>query len=687
MKFHIKYLLLICVLLAGASFNSAWADVYDLVTSAGDLTAGDIILIVDSKTDGSAKALSGYKSQASVTVSSSSITIATPGAESFTLGGNSSAGWSFKNTSNKYVSYSGSGTSLSETNSASGNALWTISINGTSNIATITVKGGNRMIRRYSTTDFRAYQNTSNGADVYIYKKRVNIPVTGISVSPTSTSVGVGGTVDLTATITPNNATDKAVTWTSSDETKATVSSSGVVTGVAAGDVTITATAHGDNTKTATCTITVTAKVPVTSVSLNKSSTDIYIGSTETLEATVSPNDATIKTISWESSNNSIATVENGVVTAVAVGTTTITAKSTDDPTKSASCAVTVSPIAVTGVTLNKTSIRLLKDATETLTATVSPANATNKTVTWTSSNEDVATVTSEGVVTAKAVGTATITVTTEDGSKTATCTVKVTDGSIDLTESGTITFNTFSQDLLGGSYASSTRNCNLTASDGNVYIWKEVNGIYQSGGWQLKASTGVATSPSIKSDYGFTISTTKKTNNVIISDGTNSGQNSLTTTKTNATITIMGDGTYAVFTAITITPLKPTRSVTFPDGDQEITVDGSTITKTATVSPMGTVTYSSSNTAVATVNSTTGEVTAVKGGSAVITATVAADDDYRESTGSYTVTVNKAATTLAFTNDEETVELVDGTATFTATATPADGSRTILILQMMRLL
>ena len=175
---------------------------------------------------------------------------------------------------------------------------------------------------------------------------------------------------------------------------------------------------------------TLTVKVPtvgVTGVTLNKSTLELIAGDTESLTATVAPSDATNKAVTWESNNTAAATVDaNGKVTAVAAGEATITVK-TKDGEKTAICTVTVkaATVAVTGVTLNKTELKLTTGDTETLTATVAPENATTKDVTWTTDNAAVATVTN-GVVTAVKAGTATITVTTADGGFTATCPVTV---------------------------------------------------------------------------------------------------------------------------------------------------------------------------------------------------------------------------------------------------------------------
>ena len=174
------------------------------------------------------------------------------------------------------------------------------------------------------------------------------IVVTGITLDKTTATVEEGATVTLTATVTPDNATDKTVTWSTSDETIATVSG-GLVTGVKAGEVTITAKA-GD--KSATCTVTVTAAatepevVPVTGVTLNQTAVTLDIDQSITLTATVAPENATNKAVTWASDKTDIATVDaNGKVTAVAAGTASITV-TTADGDKSTTCTVTVTAAA-----------------------------------------------------------------------------------------------------------------------------------------------------------------------------------------------------------------------------------------------------------------------------------------------------------------------------------------------------
>ncbi|MFT3869413.1 MAG: glycoside hydrolase family 48 protein [Nibricoccus sp.] len=175
-----------------------------------------------------------------------------------------------------------------------------------------------------------------------------NVPVTGVTVAPTSATVNLGSTTTLVATVSPSNATNKAVTWTSNNPAVASVSNSGVVTGSMAGSTMVTVTTQ-DGGFTASSAITVTnVVVPVTGVTVAPTSASVNVGATTTLTATVSPSNATNKTVTWSSSNTSVATVNSsGVVTGVAAGSATITA-TTQSGGFTASSAITVTPVATT---------------------------------------------------------------------------------------------------------------------------------------------------------------------------------------------------------------------------------------------------------------------------------------------------------------------------------------------------
>lgn len=250
------------------------------------------------------------------------------------------------------------------------------------------------------------------------------VEVASVAISQPSAEMEIGETLSLKATVSPSNASYNDITWTSTKPKVASVSNSGLVSAISEGNTTITVMAGG---KTASCSVTVVKGfVAVSTISLNKTSLELIEGDTETLTATVSPDDATEKTVSWTSSNDEVAKVKDGAITAVKEGNAIITAKAGD---KTATCSVSVSPktYPVSSVSLNLSSTELKVGMQLILTATVEPDNATNKNLSWQSSNESIATV-KDGVVSAIKEGETTITVTTEDGGKTASCIVIVKD-------------------------------------------------------------------------------------------------------------------------------------------------------------------------------------------------------------------------------------------------------------------
>ena len=166
------------------------------------------------------------------------------------------------------------------------------------------------------------------------------IPVSNVQISQSTVELTVGESTTLAATVKPDNATNKAVVWSSSNEAVATVKD-GVVKAVKAGSATITVKTE-DGGKTATCSVTVNEKVyPVESVSLDKTSLTLTEGDEATLSATMKPDNATNKAVVWSSSNEAVATVKDGVVKAVKAGSATITVK-TEDGGKTATCKIEV---------------------------------------------------------------------------------------------------------------------------------------------------------------------------------------------------------------------------------------------------------------------------------------------------------------------------------------------------------
>jgi len=251
--------------------------------------------------------------------------------------------------------------------------------------------------------------------------------VASVSVSPASASVSVGQTVQLAATpkdANGNPLTGRTVTWSSGNSGVATVSASGIVTGVSPGAATITAASEG---KSGTAAVTVSS-VPVASVAVSPTSASVSVGQTVQLAAT--PKDAngnplTGRTVTWSSGNTAVATVSaSGLVTGVSAGAATITAASEG---QSGSAAITVTSVPVASVAVSPASASVQTGQAVQLTATPKDANGnplSGRTIVWTSSNTAAATVNTSGRVTGVAAGSATITATSEGKSGTAAITV-----------------------------------------------------------------------------------------------------------------------------------------------------------------------------------------------------------------------------------------------------------------------
>ncbi|MDR1841162.1 MAG: Ig-like domain-containing protein [Holophagales bacterium] len=258
-------------------------------------------------------------------------------------------------------------------------------------------------------------------------------PATGVALNKTSASSMGGGDERLTATAAPA-AADQTVTWTSSNHAVASVAGNGdgTVVSVSPGTANITATTA--NGRFATCAVTVTRNnIVVTGVTVAPSSLTIYKSMVVPLMANVYPPNAPPSNpptpIIWSSSDESKATVSStGIVTSLAAGSATITASyGLGENAPRGICSVTVlPPPPVNGVSLNRTSTQMELNSDLRFKATVTPALAENKAVTWSSSDPDTVSVNSAGLGTAKALGCAKITVRTVDGGFTASCDVEV---------------------------------------------------------------------------------------------------------------------------------------------------------------------------------------------------------------------------------------------------------------------
>lgn len=244
---------------------------------------------------------------------------------------------------------------------------------------------------------------------------------TGITISRKSVTLTEGEYTSLTATVTPSNAVDRTVTWTTSDASVATVDAEGNVTAIARGTAVVmatTVTGISDD-----CTVTVVPPLPA-GITIEPMGLELIEGDQASFSVTITPANAGGYTLTWTSANPEVAQVdEEGNLTALAPGATVVTVRTSNNLTASASVVVARRIIPVSGISLNASDLSLIEGDEAILIATVTPADATDKSVVWSSSDPDVAAV-SDGKVTALAAGEAVITATAQDFS--ASCTVNV---------------------------------------------------------------------------------------------------------------------------------------------------------------------------------------------------------------------------------------------------------------------
>lgn len=442
--------------------------------------------------------------------------------------------------------------------------------------------------------------------------------VTSIKFKDSTPTVKVGKTKKLAVTMLPETASETAFTWTTSNKKIAKVSKAGKVRGVKPGTVTITVS-NADGSAKAKCRLSVLQGV--TGMQFDKAALTVSTGKKATLKANIEPSNAADKKVIWTSSNNDVATVdEKGVITAKAVGYAVITGK-TNDGGFTDSCRVNV-VYGVKKVRLNKTSATLEVDEKLTLKPTISPANASNKDVKWTSSNKHVAKVTQKGVVKAVAKGSAVITVSTVDGGYTATC-------KIDVVRKAT------------GVKLSRSK---ATVEKGDTY--------------QLSASVQ-------PTDATIRTVKWKSSNSKVATVSANGLVTAVAAGKAKITVTSTDGGfKKACVVTVHVTP----RSITLNKNTASINT-GKSLRLKASIAPADAydaVVWTSSNKAVAAV-STSGVVTARKGGKTVITATT--DNGL---TARCTVTVNQLVETVRLNKTALTLS-PNERATLKATVSPTN--------------
>ncbi len=251
------------------------------------------------------------------------------------------------------------------------------------------------------------------------------IDANSIKLNKKELSLYVGEKNTLTYLLDPKNATNE-VSWSTSNDNVVSVNQNGYITAKSAGNARITVTTS--NGLTDYCDVSVTNRIiEANSIKINKSSTTIIEGGSETLNVIFNPTNTTNKTLTWESSNSSVASVDqNGKVSAKSAGSATITAISSNNKTSSCTVNVSKKTINVTSIKLNNTSLTLEINDKRSLTYEITPSDATNQNVTWVSSNSAVVSVDNKGNITALKSGSAVITVKSVDGSKTSQCNVTV---------------------------------------------------------------------------------------------------------------------------------------------------------------------------------------------------------------------------------------------------------------------
>jgi len=436
------------------------------------------------------------------------------------------------------------------------------------------------------------------------------IKVTNISVSPASLSLVEEEQKTLTVTVSPEDATDKSLKFSSTKENVATVSTAGVVTAVAPGDATILVQSVDNPTILKQVPVSVTSSiVPVTGISLGTTgSIKLAPSGTLQLEATVTPSNATNKAVSWESDNESVAVVNSGYIEALSVGQTIISCTSVQNPSVKAQVIVNVEipSVPVEGVVLEKESLSLNINDYETLNKSILPANASNKDVVWSSDKPNIAGVDGDGKVTGYAEGDAKITVKTVEGGFTAICDVHVSKIAVTEVKLDYTSISCTSNDI-GKKYELNAEVLPANATFPEVFY--------------MTSNESVAT-----------VSTAGEVQ--IIGLGT-------------ATITAIADGVSSQC-EVKVEKIAVTE-INLSEDSLELVVGGNE-TLTATVLPEDatykTVTWDSTDKTVATVD-TNGKVSALKAGSTVISASAdgltayCAVTVYNESEYYYTLPVN----------------------------------------------
>ncbi|WP_394749128.1 Ig-like domain-containing protein [Spongiimicrobium salis] len=557
-----------------------------------------------------------------------------------------------------------------------------------------------------------------------------DIPATDLIISASSTSLIVGETIDMRAIFVPSNTTDQRVTWSSSNPAIASIDTNGRVTALAPGSTIITGTATANPTLFSSITFAILSpSIPVTGITVSPDNLSLEIGDIGIFNTIIQPANASNQNVNWISGNTGIATVDqNGNVTAVSEGVTSITAISAENGTITDSGTVTVTGavIPVTGITVIPQDLTLGIGDVDSFNATITPANATNPAVNWISGNTNIVTVDQNGNVTAVSEGNTSVTaISVENGAITDSGNVTVTAASIPVTgirvspnslilEIGDA--DTFSAEIIPAN--ATNQNVNWISGDSNVVtvdqfgnitaiaegsttvtaISVENGSITDFGDVTVTTATIPVTGISVSPDnLTLEIGDADTFNAEIIpANATNqnvnwiSGDSNIVTVDQFGNITAIAEGTTTV-TAISVengsitdsgnvtvtAPIIPVTSITINPSSATLEV-GDIQQLSVTVLPANATnrnfTWSTSNAAVATIDENTARVTGVGEGVATIRATSVSDPGVF---GTVEITVNPAVVPVAGISISPTTStlFVGQTEQFTAAILPANAT------------
>lgn len=541
----------------------------------------------------------------------------------------------------KYAASTGAKNKAGLQDSDDNKALWTVTGTGTYEFENVEnkAKGVNSLLRNNGTYGFATYA-ASTGGKLSLYKKADGpIAVTGVELNKNQLPLVVGNSEQLTATVSPSNADNQSVSWESDNTSVAEVAQDGTVTAVAAGTATITVTTQ-DGDYTATCEVVVTSGVvAVTGVNLNTNSFEVYKGNTFNLVATVTPTEATNQNVTWESADPSVATVENGVVTGVNMGSTTITV-TTVDGSFTDEATVTVNPV----------------PGTADLPFTASQALALTQALGANESSMDDVYV--HGKVSRiqefRIDGSATYFI-SNDGTETDEFEIFRGLG----LESAAFTSETLQvgdEVTVCGKLYNYGGNTPEMKQPNYLTYWYRVekaeNGLaYETTEFNLNIGDDFV-APTLINPNGLTVTYESSDENVVVVDE-NTGEVYVETSvegTATVTATFAGDDTYkagSVSYTVNVVDSRPSANLSYDVTHFDVNEgeEGDFVAPTLNNPNSVTVTYASDNEDVALVDENTGEVVLLGAlGTANITATFAGNSTYKASSATYSVTVKKVA-------------------------------------------